>query len=191
MTKSIGTRAGFSAMAAAAAVALGGGVAVVTQEPAWASGFAAAYTCSVPVLGARPVTIHGALTASPESAVPGRPIRFHLRISRMSLMSPVPIDAWSAVAGIEVFGPRPAGFRMAGSGGALAPRRPISGDLYGAWTPRARGTYRFRGGDVLISARVARLGVLSATCVPNTPRPVLETVAVAPLQRYARSTPDV
>lgn len=188
MIESIGKHA----TTAAAVVALGGWIAVVAQEPARASVFAAAYTCTVPVLGARPVTIHGALTASPGAAVPGRPIRFHLRISRLSLMSPVPIDAWSAVAGIEVSGSRPVGFRVAGSGGALPPRRPISGDLYGAWTPRASGTYRFRGGKVLINARVARLGVLSATCVPNTPRPVLETVAVAPVQGDApQSVPDL
>lgn len=187
MIKSIGKHA----TAAAAVAAIGAGTAVAVQEPARASAFAAAYTCSVPVLGARPVTIHGSLAASSGGAVAGRPVRFHLRISRMSLMSPVPIDSWSAVAGIDVSGARSGAFRMTGSGGALAPGRPISGDLTGSWTPRVHGTYRFRGGKVLISARVARLGVLSATCAPDTPRPVLETVAVAPPHGYARSAPDV
>jgi hypothetical protein len=182
---------GEHAMAAAAVVAISAGTAVAAPEPARASAFDAAYTCSVPVLGARPVTIHGSLTASPSDPVPGRPVRFRLRISRLSLMSPVPIDAWSAVAGIDVSGAQPTTFRMTGSGGALPRRRPISGDLYGTWTPRAGGTYRFRGGNVVISTRVARLGRLSATCSPDTPRPVLETVAVTPLDRDAPSTPDV
>lgn len=186
MIKSIGKHA----TAAAAVVALSAGTAVVTQEHARASTFAAAYTCSVPVLGARPVTIQGSLTASSDGAVSGQPIRFHLRISRLSLMSPVAIDSWDAVAEIEASGAPSVGFRMNGSGGALAPRRPVSGDLYGTWTPRTHGTYRFRGGSVVINARVARLGVLSATCAPNAPRPVMETVTVAPLHRYARTTPD-
>lgn len=184
MTKSIAQHA----TAATAVAAIAAGTAVAAPAPARASGFAAAYTCSIPVLGTRHVTIHGSLTASPASAEPGRPVRFRLRITRLSLMSPVPIDSWSAVAGIAVSGPRRGGFRMTGSGGSIAPRRPVSGDLYGTWTPRARGTYRFRGGDVVISTRVARLGLLSVTCAPRSPRPVLETVAV---RDDAAGTPDV
>jgi len=166
------------AMAATAVIALGGTTAVAAQEPASASGFSAAYTCTVPVLGARPVLIYGSLTATPDRVVAGQPIRFHLRISRLSLRSPVAIDSWTAVAGIEVSGTERTAFRVAGSGGSVAPRQPVSGDLYGTWTPRDRGLYRLRGGNVVINARVARLGLLTASCRPNAPRPVMETVGV-------------
>jgi hypothetical protein len=182
---------GKHAMAATALIALGGGAAVVTPGVARASAFSAAYTCTVPVLGARAVTIYGALTASPGRAVAGRPVRFHLRISRLSLMSPVPIDSWTAVAGIEASGAQTAGFRLAGSGRALAPREPVSGDLYGSWTPRVQGVDRFRGGNVVISARVARLGLLTASCAPDRPRPVMETLEVVSLHRLTRDNPDI
>jgi hypothetical protein len=158
--------------------------------PARADAFSAAYTCTVPVLGARSVTIHGRLTAAPARASVGQPVRFQLHIGRLSLQSPVPIDSWTAVAGIDVSGAQTtSSFRVAGSGGRLTPREPISGDLYGTWTPRAQGTYRFRGAAVMISARVARIGVLSASCQPLTPRPVLEgVVALSP--RVLRSGRD-
>jgi hypothetical protein len=186
MTKSIGRHAA----AATAVIALGGAMAVTTQESAQASAFSASYTCTVPVLGARPVTIHGSLTATPDRAAAGQPIRFRLRISRLSLQSPVAIDSWTAVAGIEVSGAQSAGFRVAGSGGALMPRQPISGDLFGAWTPRVRGVDRFRGVNVVITARVARLGVLTASCLPNAPRPVLETVSVLTAHRALQTRDD-
>lgn len=185
MIKSIGKHA------TAAVIALGGTLAVATPDVATASTFSAAYTCTVPVLGARPVTIHGSLTASPGEAPVGRPIRFHLRISRLSLQSPVAIDSWTAVARIDVSGAQSAAFRMSGGGGSLAPRQPVSGDLVGTWTPKAPGTDRFRGGDVVLSARVARLGVLTATCAPAIPRPVLETVTVGSLYRLTRDTTDI
>ena len=182
MIRSIGRHA----MAATAVIALGGTTAVAAQEPARASDFSAAYTCTVPVLGSRPVVIYGSLTATPERTVAGQPIRFHLRISRLSLQSPVSIDSWTAVAGIEVSGAQRSAFRVAGSGGSLAPRQPVSGDLYGSWTPRVRGLDRFRGANVVISARVARLGLLTAACRPNAPRPVMETVGVFSSYRAAR-----
>ncbi|MCW2864288.1 MAG: hypothetical protein JWP48_5996 [Actinoallomurus sp.] len=172
MIKSIGRHT----MAAATVIALGGAGGVASQGPARADVFSAAYTCTVPVLGARPVLIHGRLTASSARAAVNQPIRFHLHINRLSLQSPVAIDSWTAVAGIDATGPQAASFRVAGSGGALTPRQPVSGDLFGTWTPRARGTYRFRGANVTISARVARIGALTATCQPNPPRPVMETV---------------
>lgn len=183
MIKSIGKHA----MAATTVIALGGSLAVATQEAAQASTFSAAYTCTVPVLGARPVTIYGSLTASSERAGVGQPIRFHLHIARLSLQSPVAIDSWTAVAGIEVSGAQSTAFRMAGSGGALAPREPVSGDLFASWTPRARGVDRFRGGNVIISAKVARLGLLTASCQPNAPRPVMETVGVLAAHRAVRT----
>jgi len=185
MIKSIGTHA----MAATAVIALAGAGAVAAQTPARAAGFAAAYTCSVPVLGARPVVIRGELTAAPGRASVGQPVQFRLHISSLSLQAPLTIDSWTAVAGIDVSGGQAAAFRMAGSGGPVAPRRPITGDLYGSWTPRARGIDRFRGGNVSVTARISRLGIFTASCVPNGPRPVLESVAVAQYHRFVRTAP--
>lgn len=183
MTKSIGKHV----MAATAVIMLGGAMAVATPASAQGPAFSASYTCTVPVLGARPVTIYGSLTATPDRAAVGQPIRVRLHISRLSLQSPVAIDSWTAVAGIEVSGAQSASFRVAGSGGALMPRQPISGDLFGSWTPRARGVDRFRGGNVVITARVARLGLLTASCLPSPPRPVLETVSVLTAHRAAQT----
>jgi hypothetical protein len=176
MIKSFGRHA----LATAATIALGGGAAVAPYGPAEASSFSATYTCSVPVLGARSVTFHGRLTASPDPATAGRSIRFHLRITRLSLLAPVVIDSWTAVAGIDVNGAQTTSFRVAGTGGPVTPRQPLVGDLFGAWTPRTPGTDRFRGGNVAITARIARVGQLTATCTPATPRPVMASVVVQP-----------
>jgi hypothetical protein len=182
MIKSIGKHA----MATATVIALAGTGAVAVQESARASDFSAAYTCTVPVLGARSVVINGTLTTLTNRVVVGQPVRFQLHIARLSLQTPVAIDSWTAVAGIDVTGAQAASFRMAGSGGPVAPHQPISGDLFGSWVPRARGVDRFRGGAVSITARVARVGVLTATCLPNTPRPVMETLMVLP-HRFLRA----
>jgi hypothetical protein len=187
MIKTIGTYA----MAATAVIALGGAGAVATQTPAHASAFAAAYTCTVPVLGSRPVVIRGVLTASPDRVTAGQPVQFQLHIASLSLQAPLTIDSWTAVAGIDVSGAQSTGFRMAGSGGPVSPHRPITGDLYGTWTPRARGVDRFRGGNVAITARIARLDILTASCLPNAPRPVLESVAVVPYPRFAHRAAGV
>jgi hypothetical protein len=168
------------AMATATVIALGGTGAASAQESARASVFSAAYNCTVPVLGSRPIVINGTLTAMANRVIVGQPIRFQLHIARLSLQTPVAIESWTAVAGIDVNGAQATSFRMAGTGGPVAPRQPISGDLYGTWVPRARGVDRFRGGTVSISARIARIGVLTATCLPVTPRPVLETVTALP-----------
>jgi len=168
------------AVATATVIALGGTGAASAQESARASAFSAAYTCSVPVLGTRPVVITGTLTAMADRVIVGQPIRFQLHIARLSLQAPVTIDSWTAVAGIDVNGAQATSFRMAGTGGPVTPRQPISGDLYGTWVPRARGVDRLRGGAVSITARVSRIGILTATCLPVTPRPVLETVTVLP-----------
>jgi hypothetical protein len=53
---------------------------VGVPAPARAAAFSAGYTCSVPVLGARPVTVAGALAASPYRPVAGRPVHFQLHI---------------------------------------------------------------------------------------------------------------
>lgn len=174
MIKSIGSHV------VAAVIGAGGlAAAPAAMAPAVAApGFAASYTCAVPVLGSRPVMIRGTLTASPDRAVAGRPVQFQLHIASLSLQTPVTIDSWAAVAGIDVSGAQTAAFRMTGTGGPVTARRPISGDLYGTWTPRARGVDRFRGGNVSLTARIARVGVLSASCRPDTPRPVLETLPV-------------
>jgi hypothetical protein len=179
MIKSIGRHA----MAATAVLAIGGAGIVSAPRPAHASTFSAAYTRTVPVLGARSVVITGSLTASPDRVATGQPIRFQLHIARLSLQSPVPIDSWTAIAGIDVNGAQTTSFRMAGTGGPLGPRQPVSGDLYGSWTPRGPGVDRLRGGTVVISAKVARVGVLTASCQPITPRPVLETVSVLSVRR--------
>jgi hypothetical protein len=176
MIKSIGKHA----MATATVIALGGTGAASAQESVPASVFAAAYTCTVPVLGTRPVVINGMLSAVPNRVVVGQPVRFQLHITRLSLQTPVTIDSWTAVAGIDVNGAQATSFRMAGSGGPVGPRQPISGDLYGTWVPRAHGVDRFRGGTVSITARIARIGILTASCLPATPRPVIETLTVLP-----------
>lgn len=180
MIKSIGSQV------MAAVIGVGG----FAAAPAEASVFAASYTCAVPVLGSRPVMIRGTLSSTPERAVAGRPVQFQLHIDSLSLRAPVTIDSWTATAGIDVSGAQTSAFRMAGSGGPVTTRRSISGDLYGTWTPRARGVDRFRGGDVTLSARIARIGMLSASCRPTTPRPVLETLPVLDPLRYARPGTD-
>ncbi|MDN3358213.1 hypothetical protein [Actinomadura sp. DC4] len=184
MIKSLSTHA-------MAVLALGGAGATATQAPARADTFAAAYTCTVPVLGSRPVVIRGTLTALPDRAVAGQTVRFQLHIAGLSLQTPLAIESWTAVAGIEVTGAQNTAFRMAGSGGLVSPRRPITGDLFGAWTPRVRGVDRLRGGTVAITARIARVGVLTSTCLPNDPRPVLETIGVVGYHRFARADTDV
>jgi hypothetical protein len=174
MIKSIGRHA----LTAATTITLGGAAVVAPYGPAEASSFSATYTCTVPVLGSRPVTINGRLTASADQPTVGRPVRFHLRISRLNLRTPVAIDSWTAVAEIDVRGAQTSSFRMTGTGGPVTSREPISGDLFGSWTPRTPGTARFRGANVALTARVARVGQLTAACTPTTPRPVMETVTV-------------
>ncbi|WP_378209788.1 hypothetical protein [Actinoallomurus acaciae] len=178
MTKSIRRHT----VTAATMIALGGTAVVTPYGSAEASSFSATYTCSVPVLGSRPVTINGRLTASPDRATVGRPIRFQLHIARLNLRTPVAIDSWTAVAEINVNGAQSTSFRMTGTGGPVTPRQPISGDLFGTWTPRTTGTDRFRGANVALTARVARVGQLTAACTPTTPRPVMETTTVHPHQ---------
>ncbi|WP_329241166.1 hypothetical protein OG417_41725 [Actinoallomurus sp. NBC_01490] len=167
-----------NAVTAGTVIAIGGTVVVMPYGPAEASSFSATYTCSVPVLGSRSVTIDGRLTASPERATPGRPVRFQLHISRLNLRTPVAIDSWTAVAEIDVTGAQSTSFRMTGTGGPVTPRQPISGDLFGSWTPRAHGTDHFRGANVALTAKVARVGRLTAGCTPTKPRPLMETVTV-------------
>ncbi|MCW2947181.1 MAG: hypothetical protein JWR24_3898 [Actinoallomurus sp.] len=174
MIESLGKRA----MAAATMVALGGLGAVAVQAPARAAGFSVAYTCNVPLLGTKAVTINGTLTASPSRPATNTPTHFQLHISSLGLHSPVTINSWSATAGMDVSGAQTASFQLRGSGGSVPAHQPISGDLAGDWTPRARGTDQLRGGNVTIQGNISFLGNVTAPCVPKDPRPVIGTLTV-------------
>lgn len=139
---------------------------------------AADYTCSAPILGVRPVTISGALTASPDPATVNTPTRFHLHITNMGLRSPVTINSWSVVADLGVSGAQTAVIQATGSGGVVPPRRPITGELYAGWTPLAAGVDRLRGGNVTVRANIAVLGDITVPCTPRGHRPVIKTLAV-------------
>lgn len=171
---------GMRAISTATVVTVGGLGAVVIQVPARAAGFSAGYTCTVPVLGARSVTMSGTLTAWPSRPTVNTRTRFRLHISSLSLRSPVVINSWSAVAGIDVSGAQSASFRLAGSGNSLSAHQPVTGDLAGYWTPRVRGTHELRAGNVTLKANMPLLGDVTALCTPNAPRPVLATLTVAP-----------
>src|SRR5215470_17592460 len=67
-------RIGSKAAATAAVLVLGGAGATAAQVPASASELTAAYSCSVPGVGAENVTAVGALTASPNPAAAGSPV---------------------------------------------------------------------------------------------------------------------
>jgi hypothetical protein len=140
--------------------------------------FSALYSCTVPLLGTRPVTIVGTLTAAPARPVAGQVVHFQLHISGLSLWSPVAIESWSATAVIEVGGAQTGSFRLAGAGGPVAPRQPVSGDLAGDWTPRVHGTDRLRGGNVVIKGRISRLGNATVPCTPSGAHPHLGTLLV-------------
>jgi hypothetical protein len=177
---------GMRAISTATVVTVGGLGAVVIQVPARAAGFSAGYTCTVPVLGARSVTMSGTLTAWPSRPAVNTRTRFRLHISSLSLRSPVAINSWSAAAEIDVSGAQSASFRLAGSGASLPAHQPVTGDLAGYWTPRVRGTHELRAGNVTLRANMPLLGDVTALCTPNAPRPVLATLTVAPSPRGFR-----
>jgi hypothetical protein len=185
MMKSLGKQA----MAASTVVALGSVGAVAIQAHAHAAGFSAGYTCRVPVLGAKPVTINGTLTA-PGRTTTNTPARFHLHISSLSLRSPVTINSWNATARIDVTGAQTASFRLRGSGGSVPAHQPITGDLAGVWVPRARGTDQLRAGNVTIKANISPLGDVTVACTPTDPRPVAKTLVVtSPHGRFGDVSP--
>lgn len=167
------------AVAAATVVAVGGLTVMASQTPAQAGGFSAGYTCDIPVLGARNVVLEGWL-ASPGQTIAGRPTGIQLRISGLNLGSPVAIDAWSAAAWIDVGGAESASFQVTGSGGPVPAQQPIVGDLFGNWAPAAAGTDVLSVGGLAISANTAATGNVTVQCVPNTRRPVAETLTVYP-----------
>jgi hypothetical protein len=166
--------------ATAAVVALGGIGAVAIQAPARAAGFSAAYTCVVPMLGTKTVTVDGTLTATPDPATAGTPTRLRLHISRLSLRSPVTINSWTATATIDVSGAQTASLRLTGTGRAVPARQQFAGDLSGDWTPSTHGTDRFRAGNVTLRADISLLGTMTVPCTPKDPRPVIATLTVTP-----------
>jgi hypothetical protein len=171
------TSFGKHALAAATAAALGGLGVAVAHAPARASGFSTAYTCTLPLLGSRAAILDGWLTSPGQAAVNGR-TAFRLHIARLTLNSPVPIDSWNASASIAVRGAESSSFRVAGSGGFVPARQPLSGDLIGDWAPTQRGTDLLSVNSITISANTTTNGTITAQCVPSEDRKVAESLTV-------------
>jgi len=174
--------------AVAAAVAFGGLGAIAFQAPAHAGGFSTSYTCNVPMLGSRTVVLEGWLT-SPDQAVAGSPGTFQLHVSSLSPGAPVAVDSWSAAARVDVGGAENTWFRMAGSGGYVAPGQPLSGDLAGDWTPAVTGTHVLSVGGVTVTVNSPATGSVTARCVANEPRPAAETLSVFPAYQPGWTAP--
>jgi hypothetical protein len=173
------TSFGKHAVAAATVAALGGLGVAVAHTPARASGFSTAYTCALPLLGSRAAILDGWLTSPGQTAVNGT-AAFRLHIARLTLNSPVPIDSWNASASIGVRGAEISSFRVAGSGGFVPARQPLSGDLIGDWAPTQRGTDLLSVSSITISANTTTAGTITAQCVPNEARQASETLTVFP-----------
>ncbi len=174
------TSPGMHVTAAGAAVVLGALGAVALQSPAHADRFSVAYTCSVPLMGRRSMTIAGSLDAEPSPTSVGTATRFLLSIARLSLRSPIALSRWTATAQIDVDGAQNASFRLRGAGGAVRARRPLGGRLTGVWTPATPGTDRLRGGPVTIKLNVPLFGDVTVPCAPKGDRPVMATLTVRP-----------
>jgi hypothetical protein len=173
-------RIGSKAAVAATALALSGAAAIAAQSPASASEFTATYSCSIPIVGTEAVTVSGALTASPNPAAAASPVSFDLRVSSLSLTSPVAINSWSATADIAGSGAESSAFQVTGSGGSVPAGQSITNaDLTGSWTPATSGTDQFEIGDITINASVALLGNVTAPCSPTGTQPVAETLTVS------------
>jgi hypothetical protein len=171
------TSFGKHAVAAATVVVLGGLGVAVAHTPARASGFSTAYTCTLPLLGSRAALLDGWLTSPGQTAVNGT-AAFRLHIARLTLNSPVPIDSWNASALIGVRGAETSSFRVAGSGGFVPARQPLSGDLIGDWVPTQRGTDLLSVSSITISANTTTTGTITARCVPSEARQAGETLTV-------------
>jgi hypothetical protein len=165
--------------AMAAAVGLGGAGAVTAASPAQAAGFSAAYTCDVPMLGSRPVSLDGWMS-SPGEAPTGAPAGFQLHMSGFRLQAPVQIDSWSAAARVDVGGAESASFEVTGSGGYTPAGVPLSGDLTGGWTPTVEGTHVLSVGAITVTVRTAAAGDVTVRCVANEPRPAAGALTVLP-----------
>ncbi|MBC6463376.1 hypothetical protein [Actinomadura sp. HBU206391] len=184
------TSFGKQVVVAATVVAFGGLTAIATQTPAQAGSFSASYTCTDPVRGARTVLLDGWL-ASPGQTAVSRPTGFRLNLSALRLDAPVAIGSWNASAWIAVSGAESASFRVAGSGGLVPARQPISGDLTGDWAPSVPGTDVLSVSSVTITVNTAVTGDVTVQCVPNAPLPVAETLTVAPLYQSGWVRPTV
>jgi hypothetical protein len=169
---------GKHAVAAATVAAFGSLGVAVAHTPARASGFSTAYTCTLPLLGSRAAILDGWLTSPGQTAVNGT-AAFRLHIARLTLNSPVPIDSWNAFASIGVRGAEISSFRVAGSGGFVPARQPLSGDLIGDWSPTQRGTDLLSVSSITISANTTA-GAITAECVPNEARQAGEILTVFP-----------
>jgi hypothetical protein len=167
------------AVATATVVALSGLSVTVARRPARAAGFSADYTCAVPMLGSRTVTLDGWLTSPGQLAINGSG-GFQLHISRLGLGAPVAIGSWTASAWIDVRGAEGTSFQVTGSGGFIPAGQPLSGDLTGDWAPAVSGTDLLSVSSITISVNTAAAGNVMAQCVPNEPRPVAETLTVLP-----------
>lgn len=174
------TPSGMHVTAVVPAVALGALGAVAVQPPARADRFSAAYTCSVPLMGSRPMTIAGTLDATPNPTSAGTATRFLLAIASLTLRSPIAINSWSASAAIEVDGAQDASFHLRGAGRGVRAGQPIDGRLAGRWTPAAPGTDRLRGGPVTIKLNVPLFGDVTVPCAPKGDHPLMATLTVAP-----------
>ena len=178
------------ALAAATLCTAGGLGAIAAQAPASADGFAATYTCNVPMLGARTAVLQGWLGSPGQTAV-NRPTGFRLHISRLDLGAPVALDSWSATAWVRVGGAERSAFRMTGSGGYVPAGQPITGDLSGDWSPDRPGTDVLSVGNLILTATTPMTGPVTAHCVPNGPAPAAETLSVLPWHHHGWSGPIV
>lgn len=183
------TSFGKHAVAAATVAAFGGLGVAVAHTPARASGFSTAYTCALPLLGSRAAILDGWLTSPGQTAVNGT-AAFRLHIARLTLNSPVPIDSWNASASIGVRGAEISSFRVAGSGGFVPARQPLSGDLIGDWAPTQRGTDLLSVSSITISANTATAGTITAQCVPDEARQAGETLTVFSPYAAGGNRPD-
>lgn len=174
------TPSGMHVTAVVPAVILGTLGAAAVQPPARADRFSAAYSCSVPLMGSRPMTIAGTLDAAPNPTTAGTATQFLLTIASLSLRSPIAINSWSATAAIEVDGAQDASFHLRGAGRGVRARQPIDGRLAGRWTPTAPGTDRLRGGPVTIKLNVPLFGDVTVPCAPKDDRSVMATLNVNP-----------
>ncbi|GAA4639257.1 hypothetical protein GCM10023196_100180 [Actinoallomurus vinaceus] len=172
MSKSLGRRAA----TAATVIALGGLGVVAAQAPASASTFTGSYTCNS-ILGTQNITVNGTATASPNPTTVGTSTHFTAHIAT-SLSSPLAINSWSATLTANVSGAQTASFQATGSGGSIPANQAIAADVAGDWTPTAAGTDQISGGNVSIKANVVLVGNITATCTPNSPIPVAETLTV-------------
>lgn len=170
------TSLGRRAAAVATVLATGGLSPVVAQAPAYASAFSASYTCNIAGLGQTAAVLNGWLS-SPGTTFTG-PSRFRLHVSSMNLQAPVPIDAWTANAWINVRGAENTTFVVSGGGGAVPAQGAIAGDLVGDWAPVVGGTDLMSVGGIEITANSPEAGNVPVQCVP-TDAPVAEVLQVA------------